>query len=109
MGNRFGKPVIFVKRSDSKKGKLWNDLANKRSIQQHGDVDELPEDDLHAVKKFFVPELYPTADPEETEEAVSSLEEEIQQLREKGNPLPSPGTNQERTITDDFTDHYDDK
>jgi hypothetical protein len=81
MGKLFKKPLLFVKRSESKKGSLWNELADKRSKEQHGDVDELPEDDLHAVKKFVVPDLYPEADPEEAEEAVSNLEEEIQKIK----------------------------
>jgi hypothetical protein len=100
MGKIFKKPLLFVKKSESKKGKLWNELADKRAKEQHGNIDELPEDDIHAVKRFIVPDLYPKADPEETEDAVSSLKGEIQKLKIKDERSFSP----ERTQVDDDKD-----
>jgi len=81
MGNLFKKPQhLFVKKSDAKRGKLWNKIADERIIKQHGGYD-IPEDDLHAVKKFTDPVLSPKTTPEETSEVLSELEKEIQQLK----------------------------
>ena len=80
MGNPFKKPYLFVKKSDAKKGKLWNEIADGRVIKQHGGYD-IPEDDLHAVKKFTDPVLSQKATPEETNKVLSEIEKEIQQLK----------------------------
>ncbi|HVA97005.1 MAG TPA: hypothetical protein VND99_05095 [Candidatus Acidoferrales bacterium] len=82
MGNKVTKPILLVKKSDSKKGSLWNDLTNNRIIKQHGGLD-IPEGDLHAIKRFDGPVIIPETSPEETKEALSHLEEEIQSLKEK--------------------------
>jgi hypothetical protein len=82
MGNPFKKSLLFVKKSDAKKGKLWNKMADERIIKQHGGYD-IPEDDLHAVKRPSDPVMFPKATPEETNEALSEIEKEIQQLKQK--------------------------
>ena len=86
MGNTFKKSILFVKKSDAKKGKLWNEIADDRVIKQHGGYD-IPEDDLHAVKRQNDPVLFQKATPEETSEALSELEKEIQQLKQKDNNI----------------------
>lgn len=85
------KPVLLVKKADSKKGSLWNTLTNRRIIKQHGGFD-IPEGDLHAIKKYDDPISSPQANPQETQEVLSDLEKEIQQLKnkdDKNNYIPT--------------------
>jgi hypothetical protein len=107
MGIKVSKPPIFVKKSDSKKGKLWNNLANDRIIKQHGGYD-IPEGDLHAVKRFESPVQFEEQTPEETNETLSDLTQEIEGLKQKEYKLPPPQhqTNH-RDEDNDFTDDED--
>lgn len=105
VGNKFKKPLLFVKRSDAKKGSIWNELTNKRIREQHGGAEELPENDIHAVKKFIGPILIPESSPEETNKALSALEHEINQLKEKEYTPSSPNTDEEDTHSND-TDQW---
>jgi len=83
------KPALFVKRSESKKGALWNRLTNDRIIRQHGGYD-IPEGDLHAVKKFESPIQFPQASQEETDSALKELADEIEGLKKKSDQLAPP-------------------
>ena len=102
MGIKVPKPPIFVKKSESKKAKVWNRLSNDRIIKQHGGYD-IPEGDLHAVKKFESPVQFEQQTPEETNEALSDLELEIEGLKQNDVklPPPPPPTNQ-YDADDDF-------
>lgn len=93
------KPAIFVKKRESKKGELWNELTNDRIIRQHGGFD-IPEDDLHAVKKFESPVQIEKASPEETKAALSDLAQEIEGLRQKEFLLPQ-SQSQNEEVDDD--------
>jgi hypothetical protein len=79
------KPVLLVKKADSKKGSLWNTLTNQRIIKQHGGFD-IPEDDLHAIHKYSSPLVIPHESEEETKETLSELEQEIKQLKDNEDP-----------------------
>lgn len=82
MSDDKSKTVIFVKKSESKKGSLWNTLTNQRIIKQHGGFD-IPENDLHAIPKYHSPlEKLPDS-TEETNETLTDLEQEIKQLKVK--------------------------
>src|SRR5579862_1412975 len=81
------KPILFVKKKDSKKGSLWNKLTNRRIIKQHGGFD-IPEGDLHAITKYENPIEKPAESSEETNETLSELEKEIKQLKEKNERTP---------------------
>lgn len=82
MSDDKSKPVIFVKKSESKKGSLWNTLTNQRIIKQHGGFD-IPENDLHAIPKYHSPLDKPPESIAETNETLSDLEQEIKQLKDK--------------------------
>ncbi len=84
MGDDMTKPRLLVKKNDARKGSLWNQLTNKRIIKQHGGFD-IPEGDLHAIQKYENPLLPEQTSPEEINSALSHLEKEIQQLKEKDN------------------------
>lgn len=95
------KTPFFVKKADSQKGSLWHDFADKRFKRQHGGYD-IPEGDLHAVKKYESPLQASTATPDETNVVLSDLEKEIKQLKE----------NEERVIPtskppEDFEEFFD--
>ena len=81
------KPILLVKKKDSKKGSLWNKLTNRRIVKQHGGFD-IPEGDLHAIPKYESPVDKPILSSEETKEALSDLEKEIRQLKEKNEQTP---------------------
>jgi hypothetical protein len=81
------KPILFVKKKDSKKGSLWNTLTNRRIIKQHGGFD-IPEGDLHAITKYHSPIEKPAESSKETNETLSDLEKEIRQLKEKNEKTP---------------------
>lgn len=83
------KPIIFVKKEDAKKASLWNKLTNGRIIKQHGGFD-IPEGDLHAIEKYQSPVEGKEANPQESQEVLSDLEKEIQQLKEKDKHTPIP-------------------
>jgi len=83
------KPILLVKKGDSKKGSLWNSLTNKRIIKQHGGFD-IPEGDLHAIQKLSSPLDDQRTSPEETKVALSEIEKEIQHLKEKDKRTPPP-------------------
>jgi hypothetical protein len=87
MGDDKTKPVLLVKKSDSKKASLWNSLANNRIIKQHGGFD-IPEGDLHAIPKYSSPIDDQKASPAETKEALTELEKEINKLKEKNSQTP---------------------
>ena len=80
------KPVIFVKKSESKKGSLWNIMTNRRIIRQHGGFD-IPENDLHAIPKYHSPIERLPESKEETNEVLSDLEQEIKQLKDKNDSI----------------------
>lgn len=82
MNNDDTKPMILVKKSDSKKGSLWNKLVNHRIIKQHGGFD-IPEDDLHAIPKYRDPLERQEESPDEKNAKLSDIEEQIKRLREK--------------------------
>jgi NAD(P)H-dependent FMN reductase len=82
MSDDTNKPVLFVKKADSKKGSLWNKLTNRRIIKQHGGFD-IPEGDNHAIPKYHSPLDEKQASPEETKETLTELEKEIRELKEK--------------------------
>jgi hypothetical protein len=82
MSDDKSKPVLLVKKADAKKGSLWNDVANKRIIKQHGGFD-IPENDNHAIPKYHSPVEESAISSEETKETLTELEKEIQQLKEK--------------------------
>jgi hypothetical protein len=82
MSNSATKTPILVKKSESKKGSLWHDFANRRIIKQHGGFD-IPDDDLHAVHKFVGPTLSTQASPEETNAVLSDIQKEIETLKQK--------------------------
>lgn len=76
------KTPLFVKRTDASNGSLWNDYTNKRIMRQHGGYD-IPEGDLHSIQKYQDPVFTPRSTQEETNAALSDIEKEIQQLKEK--------------------------
>lgn len=84
------KSVIFVKKSDSKKGSLWNTLTNRRIIRQHGGFD-IPENDLHAIHKYHSPLEAPPESEKENNETLSGIEQEIKQLKDKDDSIGSSG------------------
>jgi hypothetical protein len=100
MSNSATKTPILVKKSESKKGSLWHDFANRRIIKQHGGFD-IPDDDLHAVHKFVSPVLSIRATQEESDAALSNIEKEIETLKEKENKL-------QRRSPEDFKEFFDD-
>jgi len=105
------KPILLVKKSDSKKGSLWSTFTNKRIIKQHGGFD-IPEGDLHAVPKYHDPLERKTSSPEETKEVLSDIEKEIEQLKNKEKqtpPPPSPTQNTEEQYSDGSQIAHQDK
>lgn len=78
------KPVLFVKKSESKKGRLWNVMTNRRIIKQHGGYD-IPENDLHAIPKYHSPLEKPPESEDENNETLIDIEQEIKQLKNKNN------------------------
>lgn len=107
MSDDTNKSVLFVKKADAKKGSLWNNLTNKRIVKQHGGFD-IPEGDLHAIPKYHSPLEEKQASPEETKEALSDLEKEIKQLKEKDShtqPPPRPLHEAHERFTQEPT-HY---
>ncbi len=81
--------VLLVKDKEAKQGDSWLDLARERSIKQHGDTDELPENDAHAIRKYEDHNLTPRP-PEETKAALSLLEEQIKELQEREKRVEKP-------------------
>src|ERR1700722_2027361 len=96
------KTPLLVKKSESKKGSLWHDFANRRIIKQHGGFD-IPDDDLHAVHKFVSPTLSTQATPEEVSAVLSDIEKEIETLKEKESQSRAPSRTPE-----DFKEFFDD-
>lgn len=99
------KPVLLVKKDDAKKGSLWHEVANRRFIKQHGGVDELPEGDLHAIATYHSPVVAPPTTPEETNAAISDLENQIHHLKEKDH---APYQQNQQTPRN-FEELFDDK
>lgn len=85
------KSPLLVKKDEAKKGVLWHELANKRIIKQHGGFD-IPEGDRHAVHKFVSPVHFQEHSSEETQEVLSDLEKEIQQLKARERQPVQPST-----------------
>ena len=83
-------PVLLVKNSDAQKGELWSTTAKNRFIKQHGSVDEIPEDDAHAVPVYDDPTYVPPPSPEETKVALDSLAAKLKQLKDQGKPQLPP-------------------
>ena len=107
MSDDANKSVLFVKKSDSKKGSLWNKLTNRRIIKQHGGFD-IPEGDLHAIPKYHSPVEKEEASEEETKEALYDIEKEIKQLKEKDRNTKQPQFHEEkRQLTHEEPDSLD--
>lgn len=97
-----------VKKSELKSGAAWNQMAQDRFIKQHGSVDHIPEGDNHAVPVFDEGPTIPKPTEEEMHSAVSSLEEQINKLKDadKNRPVsPSPAPKNE-PVKDDFYDDW---
>ncbi|MGH7204299.1 MAG: hypothetical protein ACREHC_07685 [Candidatus Levyibacteriota bacterium] len=73
---------LFVKKSQAKKGDVWNDLANQRIHKQHHGG-EIPEGDRHAIPKYRSPLDQNQTSPEETKIVLDDLEMQIKALKEK--------------------------
>jgi hypothetical protein len=98
------KTPLLVNKTDSKKGSLWHDFADKRFKKQHGGYD-IPEGDLHAVHKYVGPVLGPQATSEETNAALSNLERELQQLKTKNQQSFQPPSKP----PEDFEEFFEEK
>ena len=99
------KSILLVKKSDSKKGSLWNTLTHRRIIKQHGGMD-IPENDLHAIHKYESPIPTPQTTSEEANAVLSDLEKEIQQLKIRDNQ-PRFSQNPDPKNTEDPFDYED--
>lgn len=102
-------PPVLIKRSEAKKGSLWHAAAQKRFFKQHGgiDVENLPENDAHALMKIQNPAYTPPASTEERKDAENSLERKINELKNQSplatqNPVPSEPKGQ--SFYDEWTD-----
>jgi hypothetical protein len=73
---------LLTKKIDAEKGKNWNALARARENQQHKDPDNIPEGDIHAVRKIEG-HAAPVVPEEKTKAALASLEEQIKMLQIK--------------------------
>lgn len=107
--------VLNVNNDEAKQGASWHDIARGRAHKQHGDVDgkDLPEEDIHAVKRHEDHHL-PQTDPHEMNQELDSLESQIKMLQqteaEKANARQlAQEQHEKQTQKDTFGDNpYDD-
>ncbi|MBA3724127.1 MAG: hypothetical protein H0W89_04550 [Candidatus Levybacteria bacterium] len=87
--------VLKVTKEEAKQGSSWHDLAKRREHQQHGDGEDIPEGDIHAVQKHYQHAGIPQRAPEEVKATLDSLEEKIKQLQanEVKPQAPTPAQN----------------
>lgn len=102
-------PPVLIKRSEAKKGSLWHAAAEKRFFKQHGDVDveHLPENDAHALRKFHDPTYTPPASDAEKKAAEASLEKKINELKNQTKQAAPPQSAAQPTgnaFYDEWTD-----
>lgn len=76
--------VLNVSNEEAKQSASWHDIARRRAHSQHGGGEELDPNDIHAVRKHEEPDLR-RSDPQEIENELHSLEDQIKQLQETEN------------------------
>ena len=89
--------VLTVTKDEAKTGKSWHDISRNRAFKQHGenheDPSKYPEGDIHAPIKHDTSSHLPKINPEETNAAISSLEERLKQVQaqqQQQTPPPPP-------------------
>jgi hypothetical protein len=104
-------PQLLVKKDEAQKGKSWHDIARERATKQHGDPDNIPEGDIHAIPKISDHEQLRKS-PEETQNSLDSLEQKLEKLKiqkkeeERFQKAPPPATNNplDEDLLDDWLD-----
>ncbi len=91
--------VLNVTKQEAQQGRSWHDLARGRAQKQHGEGEEIPEGDIHAVVKLDNSTHLPQVNQEENKVAIGSLEERLKQIQaqraEEAKPVPQqPEQNQ---------------
>lgn len=72
--------VLNVSNEEAKHGASWHDIAKRRAFAQHGDAEELPDGDIHKPQSIDHSPHLPNRTAEETEEALTSIEDQIKRL-----------------------------
>jgi hypothetical protein len=106
--------ILNVQSEEAKSGASWHDIARGRAFKQHGDAEDLPEGDIHAVRKHQDPHLH-QRNPDEENQALDSLEGKIKQLQQseqqkaQTRTYPQQQPQQDQTqLTGEQYDTYDD-
>lgn len=103
--------VLKVTKEEAQQGKSWHDIARGRANKQHGEGEEIPEGDIHAIPKHYQHPGLAQEDPEVVNATLTSLEDRIKQMQSKEQqsripPTPPPPPAQQPTKIDD--DAFDD-
>jgi hypothetical protein len=72
--------VLKVSNDEAKQGASWHDIARGRAFKQHP-TGELSDKDIHSVPKIDYGPQLPEAHPEETEETLHTIEDQIKLLQ----------------------------
>ena len=96
---------LTVTKKELNDSRSWSKLTKERFIKQHGDVEHIPEGDNHAVPQHFDGPQIPQHNPQELQDAVGNLEDQIRQLQEKEKNMPPPAPKPEK-VKDDFYDDW---
>jgi polyhydroxyalkanoate synthesis regulator phasin len=99
--------VLKVTKQEAQQGKSWHDIARGRATKQHGDGEEIPEGDIHAIPKHYQHPSLAQESPEALNETLSSLEEKIKQMQsQEARPTTSPPPAQQNNIDDETFDDW---
>lgn len=99
--------VLNVSNEEAKNGASWHDLARERAFKQHGDAEELPEGDIHAIRKHPDHHL-PQLNPEEEKHALDALEDQIKHLQATENEKAQARNLAKQQQNQQSQNHYED-
>jgi hypothetical protein len=98
--------ILKVTKEEAQQGKSWHDIARGRAQRQHGEGEEIPEGDIHAIQKHYEhPGLAQDA-PEEVEQTLTSLEEKIKQLQSRKETASTPPPAPKQPADEAFDDWF---